>query len=111
MVPGLHDGGRARIRWAVRVVHWGGLTLALADCQSPPPLARTPADPPAARALVPDEPAAGSPAEAAVATPGSESAPPPADYASDQRALREHYARRRSLGVLHGEASYYGAAF
>jgi rare lipoprotein A len=92
-------------------VHWGGLTLALADCRSPAPLARTPADPPAARALVPDDEPAGPPPDETPPRVGSEPEPPAVDFSSDQRELRERYAKRRSLGVLHGEASYYGAAF
>ena len=111
MALGLHDGGRARLRWAVRAVHWGGLTLALADCRSAPPIARTPADPPAARALVPDDEPVEPPSEEAPPEVGSAPEEPVPDYSADQRALREHYGKRRSLGVLHGEASYYGAAF
>jgi len=107
----LHDGGRARTRWALRAVHWGGLTLALVECRTPPPIARTPDDPPASRALVPDD--APAPAPSAEAPPASppEPAAPPADYSAEQRELVERYARRRSQGVLHGEASYYGGSF
>lgn len=106
----LHDGGRARTRWAMRAVHWGGLTLALVECRTPPPLARTPDDPPASRALVPDDAPPPAPAVEVPSAP-PEPATPPADYSSEQRELVERYARRRSQGVLHGEASYYGESF
>ena len=115
MTLGLAGGSSARpgVTWAARLVHWGGLALALADCRTPPPIARTPDDPPESRALVPDdappkqEAAESAPAPAEDAKPG----PAPADYSSEQRELTERYKRRRSQGVLHGEASYYGASF
>ena len=108
----LHDGGRARTRWAARAVHWGGLTLALVECRTPPPIPRTPDDPPASRALVPDDAPSSSPpaAEAPSAAPAPPATPPP-DYSGEQRELAERYARRRSQGVLKGEASYYGGSF
>jgi rare lipoprotein A len=97
--------------WLVRFVHWGGLALALADCRSPPPLARTAADPPASRALVPDdEPEPSTPGEDGAAEEPREPATP-ADYAEEERELVARYGRRRSQGVLHGEASYYGSSF
>jgi rare lipoprotein A len=107
----LHDGGRARTRWAARAVHWGGLTLALVECRTPPPIARTPDDPPASRALVPDDAPPPAPAATAPSAAPPEPATVPPDYSSEQRELVERYARRRSQGVLHGEASYYGASF
>jgi len=107
----LQEGGRARTRWAARAVHWGGLTLALVECRTPPPIARTPDDPPASRALVPDDaPPPASPTDPVKAAP-PEAAAPPADYSSEQHELVERYARRRSQGMLHGEASYYGGSF
>jgi len=107
----LHDGGPARTRWAMRAVHWGSLTLALVECRTPPPIARTPDDPPASRALVPDDAPEPAPSAEAPRAATPEPAAPPADYSSEQRELVEHYARRRSQGVLHGEASYYGGSF
>jgi len=110
MAPELQEVGRARTRWAARAVHWGGLTLALVECRTPPPIARTPDDPPASRVLVPDDaPPRPSPAEPAATVP-SDAAPTP-DYSSEQHALVERYAGHRSQGVLHGEASYYGGSF
>ena len=108
----LHDGGRARTRWAARAVHWGGLTLALVECRTPPPIARTPDDPPASRALVPDDAPSPSPpvADAPSTTPVEPATPPP-DFSGEQRELVERYSRRRSQGVLKGEASYYGGSF
>src|ERR1051325_1112934 len=105
------DGApRAKGHWA-RIVHWGGIALALADCRTPPPIARTPDDPPEARALLPDEPARELAPETPVASAEPAPAPPPVDYSGEQRELAERYGRRRSQGVLKGEASYYGAAF
>jgi rare lipoprotein A (peptidoglycan hydrolase) len=98
--------------WLLRLVHWGALAVALSECRTPPPITRTPADPPAARALVPDD----EPAEQATkktepeqreTRPGA----PPADYSHEERELAERYGRRRSQGVLRGEASYYGGSF
>ncbi len=95
----------------LRFLHWGGIALALADCRTPPPIARTAADPPAARALVPDD--ALSPGSAGVESPGDEAREPatPADYSGEERELVARYGRRRSEGVLRGEASYYGSSF
>src|SRR5262249_34129886 len=89
----------------------GGIALALADCRTPPPITRTAADPPASRELVPDEEPA--PSVAGEEPPAAETHEPAshADYASEERDLVARYGRRRSQGVLHGEASYYGAAF
>jgi len=115
MTPGLDDGSRARpsVTWAARVVHWGGLALALADCRTPPPIARTPDDPPESRLLVPDDEPRAERAREPAPPPASEAKPaaPPVDYSSEQRELAERYGRRRSQGVLRGEASYYGASF
>ena len=99
-------------RW-VYVVHWGALALALADCRSPPPIARTPADPPEARALVPDAapPPRGETTEAPPPEEETRAPAPERDYSGEERDLAARYGRRRSQGVLHGEASYYGAAF
>lgn len=74
-------------------------------------MVRTPDDPPAARALVPDDEPAEPPGDEGSPAVGSEPEPPSVDYSGDQHELRERYGKRRSLGVLHGEASYYGAAF
>ncbi len=106
MALGLYAGSRGCTRWARWAVHWGGLTLALVDCRSPPPIARTPADPLASRELVPDEPPLSSTkaAEASPSPPPS-AEPAPPDYSNDQRELTERYAGRRSQGVLRGEAS------
>jgi rare lipoprotein A len=107
----LHEGGPARTRWAMRAVHWGGLTLALVECRTPPPIARTPDDPPASLALVPGDAPAPAPSAESPPAPAPEPAAPPADYSAEQRELVERYSRRRSQGVLHGEASYYGGSF
>ncbi|HTQ08094.1 MAG TPA: septal ring lytic transglycosylase RlpA family protein [Polyangiaceae bacterium] len=97
--------------WALRLAHWGGLALALADCRTPPPIARTPADPPAARALVPDdEPEPGS-AGSESQRDAAREPETPADFSAEERELAARYARRRSQGVLRGEASYYGGSF
>lgn len=97
--------------WVLRLLHWGGIALALADCRTPPPIARTPADPPASRALVPDdEPEAGARSDEAPREATREPATP-AEYSSEERDLVTRFARRRSQGVLHGEASYYGSSF
>ena len=108
---GQEGAPRSRVQWAARVIHWGGLALALADCRTPPPITRTPDDPPEARALVPDEPAPQKPAPPAPETTAEAPAPPPADYSADQQELAQHYGRKRSQGVLRGEASYYGGSF
>jgi rare lipoprotein A len=97
--------------WVLRFVHWGGIALALADCRAPPPITRTPADPPASRALVPDD--APEPRTAQNAPPSEETREPAtrAEYSEEERALVARYGRQRSQGVLHGEASYYGSSF
>jgi rare lipoprotein A (peptidoglycan hydrolase) len=96
----------------LRLLHWGGLALALSECRTPPPITRTPADSPEAQALVPDAP---PPREEPRGESREPAAPhggaPSADYSGEQRELADQYARRRSQGVLRGEASYYGAAF
>ncbi len=97
--------------WVLRFAHWGGIALALADCRSPPPITRTAADPPASRALVPaEEPER---RRASDESPAEEPREPAtrADYSEEERALVARYGRRRSQGVLHGEASYYGSSF
>jgi rare lipoprotein A len=106
-----HRAPRPGVHRAARVAHWGVLALALVDCRAPPPIARTPDDPPAARALVPDPPPDPAPAPAPVSSEPEPPAPPPADFSGEQRELAERYGRHRSQGVLRGEASYYGAAF
>jgi len=104
---------RSERLWFWRFAHWGALVLALSECRTPPPITRTPADPPAARALVPDEALDDAEHEP---EPRPREAPhgshaPPADYSREQRELAERYGRRRSQGVLKGEASYYGGSF
>jgi rare lipoprotein A (peptidoglycan hydrolase) len=114
MALGRRDGSRARIRFGVHSVYWGGLALALVDCRAPPPIERTPADPAAARALVPDDPDEPSDSEREADSGGEGVAPsttPPADYSHEERELAARYGKRHSQGVLHGEASYYGQAF
>jgi rare lipoprotein A len=96
---------------AAKVVHWGALALALADCRSPPPIARTPDDPPGSRALVPDAPPPVDAPPADAPSDATRPSPPSFDHSLEQRELAERYGRRRSQGVLRGEASYYGAAF
>lgn len=96
--------------WILRFAHWGGIALALADCRTPPPITRTPADSAAARALVPADDASDA---ASTEPPGDAGREPatPADYSAEERDLAARYARRRSQGVLRGEASYYGSSF
>jgi rare lipoprotein A (peptidoglycan hydrolase) len=100
--------------WFWRFAPWGALVLALSECRTPPPVPRTAADPPAARALVPDEElrdADEREPEPSTREPPHGSHTPPASYAHEQRELAERYGRRRSQGVLKGEASYYGGSF
>jgi len=105
---------RSERLWFWRCAHWGALALALSECRTPPPVTRTPADPPSSRELVPDE--ALDDADTREPAPRTDEAPPhahasPADYSREQRELAERYGRRRSQGVLKGEASYYGGSF
>jgi rare lipoprotein A (peptidoglycan hydrolase) len=94
------------------MLNWGGLVLALTECRTPPPLPRTAADPPASRALVPDDEPKQRSEQSAESEPREGAhTPPPADYSGEQRELVERYGRRRSQGVLQGEASYYGGSF
>jgi rare lipoprotein A len=105
---------RSERLWFWRCAHWGALALALSDCRTPPPVARTPDDPPAARALVPDEELDGDDArepDSRTREAPHSSRATPADYSREQRELAERYGRRRSQGVLKGEASYYGGRF
>jgi rare lipoprotein A (peptidoglycan hydrolase) len=114
MTFGLDDARAPRLQrlWVLRFAHWGGIALALADCRTPPPISRTPADPPGARELVPDD---DEPATSAARAESLGDATHPrtasVDHSAEERELAERYGRRRSQGVLHGEASYYGAAF
>jgi rare lipoprotein A len=100
---------RARSELArARLFGWGYLVLLFVACHTPPPLARTPAVPLRAGELAPQRT---DPAPA-VARPEPQREPrPEPDYTAEQAALRERYHERPSLGVLRGEASYYGAAF
>jgi rare lipoprotein A len=109
--PSEQAAPRPGVHRAARVVHWGAIALALVDCRTPPPIARTPDDPPESRALVPEPPPPAPPPTAPDASEPSPPEPAPQSFAADQRELAERYGRRRSQGVLHGEASYYGAAF
>jgi len=97
--------------WVLRFVHWGGIALALVDCRSPPPITRTAADPPASRALVPDDEPEGAPANGEAPAEETQKPTTRADYSAEERDLAARYGRRRSEGVLHGEASYYGSSF
>jgi rare lipoprotein A (peptidoglycan hydrolase) len=98
--------------WLLRLLHWGGLALALTECRTPPPIPRTPADSPEAQALVPDEePPAHEAPQGETRAHEVSHAPSNVDYSGEQRELAERYGRRRSEGVLHGEASYYGGSF
>jgi rare lipoprotein A len=107
----LRRAARPERLWVLRWVHWGGIALALVDCRSPPPITRTAADPPASRALVPDDEP--EPSSARSPSPAEEPREPAtrADYSEEERALAARYGRRRSQGVLQGEASYYGSSF
>lgn len=99
--------------WLLRLMHWGALALALSECRTPPPIPRTPADPPGAQALVPDddEPERNESPQAEAAEREEHSKPAAADYSGEQRELASRYGKRSSQGVLKGEASYYGGSF
>lgn len=85
--------------------------LLLAACRTPPPLSSPPPEPVAARS----EPRASPRPPPAVATASvalARATPPPAPPAgADHAELLERYDGKPALGVLRGEASYYGAAF
>jgi rare lipoprotein A len=98
---------RARSQLA-RLASWGYLVLLFVGCHTPAPLPRTPPDP-----VVPGDTSALEPPPVAKPAPREtprETAPEP-DYAAEQVALREQYAKHPSQGALRGEASYYGAQF
>lgn len=86
------------------------MLLLCVECRAPAPLPRTPADPvvPGVTDVPPAEPQASEPVHSE--PPPAERAPPQ-DYAAEQAALREKYAKHRAQSSLRGEASYYGAAF
>jgi rare lipoprotein A len=87
------------------------LAVAAVTCRTPPPLPKAPSAEDAPPEPAPAPPSAGARSSSPPVASAAPETAPPRDFSAEQRELADHYAKRRALSTLRGEASYYGRGF